>query len=433
MSEAQKKLGKYAILGVAGRGGMGTVYRGHDPVIDRKVAVKVYTASEVEFGSEVAQKMFLNEAQVVGALDHPNILRIYDAGNFKGRPYIAMEYVEGLRTLGPYCKADELLPMESVIRIVEKCAKALDYAHRNGVTHRDIKPDNIMLTTDDEVKVVDFGVAEHKNKRSDDSFQIVGTPTYMSPEQVRGEELAGQSDIYSLGVILYQLLTGNVPFKAPGLAALSILITTKNPKPVRERRADIPVELEAIVTRAMAKNLDERYKTGEEMAADLAAIHQQVARAGVALSPEEQFDTARALTFFKYFTEPELKQLLSATTWEHFPAGDFLMKEGAREEALYVLVSGEVAVELDGCMVCTLSQGECVGELAYFSDGAHTATVVARNNVSAMKFEIPISKWGSIPVQMRFNSAFQKTLVERLERTTRELGKFIKEAARQSA
>ena len=433
MSEAQKKLGKYAILGVAGRGGMGTVYRGHDPVIDRKVAVKVYTASEVEFGSEVAQKMFLNEAQVVGALDHPNILRIYDAGNFKGRPYIAMEYVEGLRTLGPYCKADELLPMESVIRIVEKCAKALDYAHRNGVTHRDIKPDNIMLTTDDEVKVVDFGVAEHKNKRSDDSFQIVGTPTYMSPEQVRGEELAGQSDIYSLGVILYQLLTGNVPFKAPGLAALSILITTKNPKPVRERRADIPVELEAIVTRAMAKNLDERYKTGEEMAADLAAIHQQVARAGVALSPEEQFDTARALTFFKYFTEPELKQLLSATTWEHFPAGDFLMKEGAREEALYVLVSGEVAVELDGCMVCTLSQGECVGELAYFSDETHTASVVARNNVSAMKFEIPISKWGSIPVQMRFNSAFQKTLVERLERTTRELGKFIKEAARQSA
>lgn len=433
MSEAQKKLGKYAILGVAGRGGMGTVYRGHDPVIDRKVAVKVYTASEVEFGSEVAQKMFLNEAQVVGALDHPNILRIYDAGNFKGRPYIAMEYVEGLRTLGPYCKADELLPMESVIRIVEKCAKALDYAHRNGVTHRDIKPDNIMLTTDDEVKVVDFGVAEHKNKRSDDSFQIVGTPTYMSPEQVRGEELAGQSDIYSLGVILYQLLTGNVPFKAPGLAALSILITTKNPKPVRERRADIPVELEAIVTRAMAKNLDERYKTGEEMAADLAAIHQQVARAGVALSPEEQFDTARALTFFKDFTEPELKQLLGATTWEHFPAGDFLMKEGAREEALYVLVSGEVAVELDGCMVCTLSQGECVGELAYFSDEAHTATVVARNNVSAMKFAIPISKWGSIPVQMRFNSAFQKTLVERLERTTRELGKFIKEAARQSA
>ena len=435
MSDAQKKLGKYAILGVAGRGGMGTVYRGHDPVIDRKVAVKVYTTSEVEFGSEVAQKMFLNEAQVVGALDHPNILRIYDAGNFKGRPYIAMEYVEGLRTLGPYCKPDELLPMDNVIRIVQKCAEALDYAHRNDVTHRDIKPDNIMLTGDDEVKIVDFGVAEHKHKRqrSDDSYVTVGTPTYMSPEQAKGEVLSGQSDIYSLGVILYQLLTGNVPFKASGLAALSILITTKDPKPVRALRADIPIELEAIVSRAMAKSLDDRYKTGKEMAADLAAIHQQVARAGVALSPEEQFETARELSFFQDFTETELKQVLGATTWEHFPAGDLLVKEGVKGEMLYVLVSGQVAVELDDCMVCTLTKGDCVGELAYFSEEAHTATVIARNNVSAMKFEIPISKWGSIPVQMRFNNAFQKTLVERLERTTRELGKFIKEAARQPA
>ena len=158
MSEGQKKLGKYAILGVAGRGGMGTVYRGHDPVIDRKVAIKVYTASEVEFGSEIAQKMFLNEAQVVGALDHPNILRIYDAGNFKGRPYIAMEYVEGLRTLAPYCKPDKLLPMEYVIRIVQRCAQALDYAHRNDVTHRDIKPDNIMLTVNDDVSMILSGL-----------------------------------------------------------------------------------------------------------------------------------------------------------------------------------------------------------------------------------------------------------------------------------
>ncbi|MEE9266761.1 MAG: cyclic nucleotide-binding domain-containing protein, partial [Gammaproteobacteria bacterium] len=255
------------------------------------------------------------------------------------------------------------------------------------------------------------------------------TPTYMSPEQAKGEVITGQSDIYSLGVILYQLLTGNVPFKAPGLAALSILITTKDAKSVRELRADIPIELEAIVSRAMAKSLDDRYKTGEEMSADLETVYQQVARASVALSPEEQFEAARELSFFQEFTEAELKQVLDAATWERFPAGESLVKESSKEEAIYVLVSGEVAVELDGCMVCTLTKGDCVGELAYISDDTHTATVIARNNVSTMKIEIPISQWGSIPVQMRFNGAFQKTLVSRLARTTRELGKFIKGAA----
>lgn len=433
MSKDHKKLGKYAILGVAGKGGMGTVYVAHDPVIDRKVAIKLFTTSEVEFGSEVAQKMFLNEAQVVGALDHPNILRIYDAGDFKGRPYIAMEYVEGLRTLAPYCKPDGLLPMEQVISVVEQCAKALDYAHQNEVIHRDIKSANVMLTLDDEVKIVDFGVAERKHMRTDDSFQIVGTPTYMSPEQIKGDAMTGQSDLYSLGVILYQLLTGHVPFKAPGLAALSVLVTTKDAKSVRKLRPEIPVELEAIVERAMAKSPKERYKTGQEMSVDLAAVYDQVARASVALSPEEQFDAARELSFFEEFNDAELKQVLGVATWERFAAGKSLVTESGKGDALYVLVSGEVAVEQDDCLVCILTKGNCVGELAYISGQGHTATVAARNNVSAMKFEVPISKWGSIPVQMRFNNAFQRVVVERLTRTTRELAKLMKESTRQTA
>jgi len=428
LSKGQQKLGRYTILGVAGKGGMGTVYMCHDPVIDRSVAIKLFVTSEVELGSEAAQKMFLNEAQVVGALDHPNILRIYDVGSFKGRPYIATEYVEGLRTLLAYCEPDDLLPMEKVISVVGQCAKALDYAHQNNVTHRDIKPANVMLTLDDEVKIVDFGAAERKHTRTGDSVELVGTPTYMSPEQINGETITGQSDLYSLGVILYQLLTGQVPFSAPGLAALSTLITTKDATSVRDLRPDIPVELETVVERAMAKTLGERYKTGNEMSVDLAAVYDQVARAGVALSPEEQFDAARELSFFEEFTDAELNQVLGIATWERFAAGQSLVDESEREEAFYVLVSGEVAVEQDGCLVCTLTRGNCVGELAYISDQNHTATVVARNNVSALKIEIPISKWGSIPVQMRFNNAFQRILVERLARTTRELGKLMKES-----
>lgn len=433
MSEAKKKLGKYTILGLAGKGGMGSVYVGYDPVIDRKVAIKVYTASEVELGSEAAHKMFLNEAQVVGALDHPNILRIYDAGDFKGRPYIAMEYVEGLRTLGQYCDMNDLLPMEQVVQIVRKCADALDYAHRRDVTHRDIKPENIMLTLDDEVKIVDFGVAERKHQRAEESFRTVGTPTYMSPELFMGEESTGQSDLYSLGVILYQLLTGAAPFRAPGLAALAALITAKDPIPVRELRADVPVELAAIVEKAMAKSFDDRYKSGEEMSADLGKVYAQLARAGIALSPDEQYETARSLEFFDGFTEPELKQVLNVATWERFAAGEPLVTESAKQEVIYVLVDGEASVEVDECMVCTLGKGDCIGELACVSEGPHTATVIARNNVSAIKIEVPVSNWGSIPVQMRFTNAFQRTLVNRLTKTTRELGKFIKESARKSA
>jgi len=143
--------------------------------------------------------------------------------------------------------------------------------------------------------------------------------------------------------------------------------------------------------------------------------------------------TALELCFFKEFTEAELKQVLDFATWERFVAGESLVKESTKEEVLYVLVSGEVAVELNECMVCTLTKGDCVGELAYISDETHTASVLARNNVSAMRIDIPISKWGSIPVQMRFNSAFQKTLVDRLARTTRELGNFIRETNRQPA
>lgn len=433
MSKDHQKLGKYTIHGVAGKGGMGTVYVAHDPVIDRKVAIKLFTNSEVEFGSEMAQKMFLNEAQIVGALDHPNILRIYDAGDFKGRPYIAMEYVEGLRTLAPYCKPDGLLPMEQVISVVEQCAKALDYAHRNEVIHRDIKPANVMLTLDDEAKIVDFGVAERKHMRTDDSIQVVGTPAYMSPEQIMGEAMTGQSDLYSLGVILYQLLTARAPFKAPGLAALAILITSKDARSVRKLRPEIPVELEAIVKKAMAKDLEERYKTGREMSADLAAVYDQVARASVALSPEEQFDAARELSFFEEFTDAELEQVLGVATWERFAAGKSLVTESGKEDAFYVLVSGEVAVEQDDCLVCTLAEGDCIGEIAYISGQGHTATVAARNNVSVLKLEVPISKWGSIPVQMRFNNAFQRVVVERLTRTTRELGKLMKESTRQTA
>jgi serine/threonine-protein kinase len=433
VSEQQQKLGKYTILGVAGRGGMGTVYLGHDPVIDRKVAIKVYTTSEAEFGAEMAEKLFLNEAQIAGALDHPNILRIYDTGKVKGRPYMVTEYVEGARTLAPHCKAKDLLSIEGIVRLMRECASALHYAHCREVVHRDIKPENIMLTLDDQAKIVDFGVSERKRTGAEDSGQTVGTPAYMSPEQAEGETVTTQSDLYSLGATMYQLLTGQAPFKAKGLGALAILITTKDARPIRELRSDVPAELEAIVKRAMAKRLDERFQSGEEMAEALASVYEQVSRRRTNLSPEEKLQTARELEFFEEFTDAELEKVLDAATWEHFSSGEALVRENSNEPSIYVLVSGEAGVEVEDSLICILSKGDCVGELAYLSNEAHTASVVARSDVAALKIESPITKWGSIPVQMRFTSAFQRTLVKRLAKTTRELGKYIKEAATQTA
>ena len=169
MQELPAYIGKYRILGLAGKGGMGAVYIAHDPVVDRKVAIKVATISEDQFGGnlQTVRRLVFNEAQAAGALDDPDILTIYDAGDADGRFFIAMEYVEGARTVQDYTKPDRLAPVETVLKMVGQCADALDYAHRRGVTHRDIKPANIMLTTAGEVKIRDFGIAPTSTNGSD--------------------------------------------------------------------------------------------------------------------------------------------------------------------------------------------------------------------------------------------------------------------------
>jgi serine/threonine protein kinase len=312
---------------------------------------------------------------------------------------------------------------------MRECASALDYAHRRGVIHRDIKPDNIMLTLDDQVKIVDFGVSQRKRAHTEDSAQTVGTPSYMSPEQIQGKTVTSQSDLYSLGATMYQLLTGRKPFKYKGLEALAQSIATEDPKPVRDFRSNVPVELDAVIKQAMAKNLDQRFQSGEEMAAALSAVYEQVSRRRIALSADDELQAARELEFFQEFSETELGQVLDAATWEHFSSGETLVSENSTDQSLYVLVSGEAGVEIEESSVCILSKGDCVGELAYLSNEAHTASVVARSDVSALKIESPITKWASIPLQMRFTNAFQRTVVKRLATTTRELGKLIKDAA----
>ncbi len=420
-----EKIGKYEILDVAGSGAMGDVYVGHDPFIDRTVAIKVCAHDDGSDSARVARKLFVNEAQAAGALDHPNILKIYDAGEENDQPYIVMEYIAEARTLRSYCTPEDLLPIPRVIQVIRQCAEALEYAHGRGVLHRDIKPANVMLTQDGQVKIGDFGIAKRMSSDNAETHRMVGSPRYMSPEQVNGKGVTFQTDLYSLGVSMYQLLTGKPPFTARGLSQLVMMIRGEEPKPLRARRPEIPEPLEAIVKRAMEKSLEWRYQSGAEMASDLASVYEKIQQQEIVLSPEQRFSAARKLKFFGEFSDSELREVLDAASWEQFSSGDHVIIEGGLDQSLFILVTGEVTISVGNRAVGTLGEGDCVGELSYLSNSKRSASIVAIDDVTALSIDSALLDWASIPVQMRFNKVFQQVLIERLAHTTFELAKYV--------
>ncbi|MEL7448783.1 MAG: serine/threonine-protein kinase, partial [Pseudomonadota bacterium] len=294
-----EKIGKYTIVKEVGQGSTGTVYLSHDPFYGRDVAIKVYNHEGVsEEDARVARKMFFNEANMVGMLQHPNILPIYDAGEEDGRYYVVMEHVHGARTLAAYTKPDNLLRVDDVVEIIFKCAKALHYAHSRGVVHRDVKPSNIMLTTDSDVRIIDFGIAICDSLESSQIKGIAGSPSYMSPEQVQSAKITHSSDLYSLGAVMYELLTGRRPFRASNLAKLLHQIVYATAPPIHTFRADIPEILEVVVARALQKDPERRQKNGLDFAAELTRAFQQLQQQDTAINKQERFDQLRTLRFF---------------------------------------------------------------------------------------------------------------------------------------
>jgi len=270
-SQARLTIGRYQILKIIGQGAMGTVCLGRDPLIQRTVAIKTLRYGD---GDDVAlsKVRFFREAEAAGSLSHPNIVTIYDVGEDRGTAYIAMEYLDGC-DLSKYCAKENLLPYPEVVRIAKDVALALDYAHERGVVHRDIKPANIQISSAGHVTVTDFGIARVVVDLSGtQAGTIVGTPNYMSPEQVNGEKADGRADLFSLGVVLYELLTGYKPFQGDVLAAIMHNIVNGIPIPVLEKNPAIPEKLATIVEKAMRKKREERYQLGREMAGSLEAL-----------------------------------------------------------------------------------------------------------------------------------------------------------------
>jgi eukaryotic-like serine/threonine-protein kinase len=421
-----EKLGKYEIKEQVGRGSMGIVYKGYDPFSDREVAVKVAMSDALndKESGERYRKMFFNEAHTAGTLKHPNIVEILDAGVEEEEDgdhcYIVMELIEQGDTLKSHCNAKNLLPLELVVEIIFKCAKALDYAHRNGVIHRDIKPTNILITPDQDVKIADFSIAHLINSDTTSTMPMgfVGSPRYMSPEQVQEDQITNQTDLFSLGIVMYELLTGKHPFAADSFSRLIHMIINESHSSLSTHRTDVPEILEKIIYHALQKNPEKRYKMGLNFAADLSLAFDYLEEPQQDVEAQEKFNTIEKLSFFCNFPESEIWEIIHACVWQSYQTGDQIIVEGDIDDSFYIITSGQVDVYKDGALIGNLKTGDCFGEMAYLSKAERTATIMAKGRVELMKVNATLIEQVSVECQLHFSRVFMQTLVKRLSDTT---------------
>jgi eukaryotic-like serine/threonine-protein kinase len=411
-----ERIGKYYVVHEVGRGSSGTVYLSHDPFYGRDVAIKVYNASAGEDAeSRNARRMFMGEAHMIGKLQHPNIVPIFDAGEEGGHRYVVTEHIHGARTLSAYCRPGSLLPIDQVVQIIYKCAKALHYAHSRGVVHRDIKPSNILLTQDGDARIVDFGIALVSDSDVSRLEGVAGSPAYMSPEQVQGHELDARSDLYSLGAVMYEMLCGQRPFRAGALGKLLRQVVQARPEPLREVRAEIPEQLEAVVSRALQKDPADRFRNGAEFAADLTRVHQQLRAAHAEMDDEERFAVLRKLRFFHAFSHVEIREVMRAGCWMECQDGEAVLRPGEIDDRFYVVVSGRVRVRRNGEVVGRVDTGGCFGEASYAEGSRRDTVIEADGPVTLLKVTATLLEQASVSCQLRFNKVFLRELVERLQ------------------
>ena len=417
VGDVPERIGKYPIINEVGQGSTGRVFLSHDPYYGRDVAIKLYNVShdDDEQKARTTRKMFFTEAQMMGRLQHQNILPVFDAGEENGSYYVVTEHIHGARTLAAYCKPDNLLRIDDVVEIVFKCAKALHYAHGRGVIHRDIKPSNIMLTLDNDVRIIDFGIALVTDSDVSRIEGIAGSPSYMSPEQVQSAEITAASDLYSLGVVMYELLTGFRPFRANNLSKLLHQIVYSTPQPIHTLRAEVPEELEDIVATALRKDPSERFGNGLELAGRLTQVFHTLRNKKKELDQQEQFDTLRRLRFFHDFSTSEIWELLRASEWRDYAEGDEIIREGEMDDRFYIIVNGKVSVRSGRRALGEMGVGDCFGETSYVRGARRTATISAAGPVTLVRVSSTLLEQASSSCQLRFNKVFLRSLIERLQ------------------
>lgn len=447
------KIGRYEIIEELGQGAMGVVYKGRDTAINRIVAIKtVKLLAEVSTsdGADMV-KRFYQEASIAGQLSHPNITTIYDVGENEGIHFLVMEYIEGME-LSKFILEKGNIPVKEKINILILIARALHYAHQRGVIHRDIKPGNIMVVDDLQTKIMDFGIAKFTSKDALFKTQpglILGTPAYMSPEQLSGEELNRQSDIFSLGILSYELFTRKRPFNGDNLAVLIKSIVYENPVSMSKICSQIPSEVEKIILKSLEKNQENRYQTASEFADDLELFLNQdemvMTQNIPAAKGYDKHKLIRSLkesySFFSDFTDTELQHIFKISSKKVYRKGSVIFKENTIGNQMYIIINGEVIITKkfnndEETIINTLKTGDSFGEMAIMDYSPRYATAVAKMDSILIAISEVILRNSDPKLCLKLYKNLSSVLSEKLKKsdaTVNTLRKKIKSIGRPRA
>lgn len=410
-----EQIGKYQLRKVLGKGASATVYLALDTFSGADVALKVLdpkVVSSPEFGETVTAQ-FLNEASLAGKLAHPHIVAILEAVIEGDSGYVALEYVPG-GDLSQFTQPGKLLSLEDAIQIAFKSCGALDYAFRQGIVHRDIKPANIMVVSGTNIKVGDFGAAYLKTDKETHIAEI-GSPYYMSPEQINGEELGHHSDMFAMGVVLYELFTGRRPFMASSLPELFAKILNDKPIAPSAIRPEIGKEIDAIVLQMLGKRTVDRYSTWAELALDIAKVGRlSVYQKGIPDS--DKFIALKKIALLQRLNDAEVWELVHAGKWSRLPAQKMIVREGEPGTSLFFLASGQVKITKQGRLLNVLTEAECFGDMAYAKEGGvpREASVESMGDVVLAEFDPVAIQNTSLICQLQLTKAILDSVVDRL-------------------
>ncbi len=409
------QVGKYDIQQMLGKGATGTVYLAKDTFSGREVALKTIEPEvfrDPEFGT-VYRAQFLNEASLAGKIRHPHIVAILDAVVEENSGHIAMELVTG-GDLAQYVSKDKLLPVADALQIGFKCCGALDYAFKEGIVHRDIKPANILISRGTEVKISDFGAAFLKKSQSAQTAAM-GSPFYMSPEQIEGRDLTFHSDMFSMGVVLYELLTGTRPFLGDTLEALVQKILQQDPPAPSTLREGLPKAVDALVLTALMKKPAHRHASWAEFAAALSDAVKLVLPPE-AIADSEKFTALKNVELLSNLPDAELWEIVNAGTWSRVPKLTNILREGVPGTNFYFLAKGQAKVTLQGKLLNLVNELEFVGDMAWILGGDATrhATVDAMTDLLVADYTPGALSEMTLGAQLHLTRAVARNLVDRL-------------------